>query len=133
MYRTELKDLDSLLADWLDSGRRSSKETHDAYRRDVREFARYLGRPVQEATTADLIQFQAYIRNTHASSSTECRKIAALRSFYRHLLLIKEIRDDIALGIQSPKVENEFKSKALSEDEVRMMIDATAPAPLDSL
>jgi len=132
MYEPEVKDLDLLFSEWLDSGRRSSTGTKDAYRRDIREFLRYSGKPIHDTTTGDVVQYQAWVRN-QCSPATECRKLATLRSFFKHLILAKQIKENPTLGVESPKVQPEFGDKALEEDEVRAIIDATAAAPLDSL
>jgi integrase/recombinase XerD len=132
MYRPEVKDLDSLLNEWLDSGRRGSQGTKDAYRHDVREFLRYTGKPIHDTTTGDVVQYQSWVRN-QSSPATECRKLATLRSFFKYLILAKQIKENPTLGVESPKVESVFSDKALEEDEVRAIIEATSASPLDSL
>lgn len=133
MHASETSNLDSLLTAWLDSGRRSSPHTQEAYRRDVRAFAQYSGRPIRETAAVDLINYQAYLRHQVGSAATEYRKLTALRSFFKYLKLANIIVYDLAAVIQTPKVESNFKDKALSVDEVQAIIDATAPGSLDSL
>lgn len=129
----DLNDLGSLLASWLDSGRRSSPHTKEAYRRDVRDFVAYSRKPITETHESDLVEYQTYWRNQTGSTATEYRKLAALRSFFRHLKLIKVITNDLAAVIQTPKVESNFKEKALSVDEVKALIDAVGASPADAL
>jgi integrase/recombinase XerD len=133
MHASETRNLDALLTAWLDSGRRSSPHTQEAYRRDVRAFAEYSGRPIRETAAVDLINYQAYLRHQSGSAATEYRKLTALRSFFKYLKLANLIAYDLAPVIQTPKVESNFKDKALSVDEVRAIIDATATGSLDSL
>jgi len=133
MHGPEIDNLDALLTAWLDSGRRSSPHTQEAYKRDVRAFARYSGRPITETQPGDLVNYQAYLRQQVGSAATEYRKLTALRSFFKYLKLTKVIKEDLAAVIQTPKVESDFKSKALSVDEVRAIIDVAAPGSLDSL
>lgn len=133
MHDTETDNLDALLTAWLDSGRRSSPHTQEAYRRDVRAFAVYSGRPIAETEPGDLINYQAYLRQQVGSAATEYRKLTALRSFFKYLKLTKAVVEDLAAVIQTPKVESDFKSKSLSVDEVKAIIGAVAPNSLDSL
>lgn len=133
MHATELDNLDTFLTGWLGSGRRSSPNTQEAYRRDVRAFAAYSGKPIKETEPGDVIGYQAYLRHQVGSPATEYRKLSALRSFFKYLKLTKEITEDLAAIIKAPKVESNFKAKALSVDEIQAIIDAAAPNPLDSL
>jgi site-specific recombinase XerD len=129
----DLDDLGALLASWLDSGRRSSPHTKEAYRRDVRDFVAYTKKPITETTASELVEYQAYLRNKAGSTATEYRKLTALRSFFKHLKLIKVLTEDLAAVIQTPKVESNFKDKALSVDEVKAVIDAVDASPSDAL
>lgn len=133
MHSTEPDNLDSLLAGWLDSGRRSSPHTREAYSRDVRAFAEYSRKPITETTPSDVIQYQAYLRHQSGSKATEYRKLSALRSFFKFLRFTNTVAEDLAAVIQTPRVESNFKAKALSVDEIRAVIDAATPNLSDSL
>ena len=124
MHDSEIDNLDSLLSGWLDSGRRSSVHTQEAYRRDVKAFLAYSRKPITQTQPGDLINYQAYLRQQVGSTATEYRKLTSLRSFFKYLKLTKEIAEDLAAVIQTPKVESDFKSKALSVDEVKAIINA---------
>lgn len=133
MHGSEIDNLAILLSNWLDSGRRSSPHTQEAYQRDVREFARYSGKPITQTQASDLIEYQAYLRNQTSSRATEYRKLTSLRSFFKFLKLTKAVTEDLAAAIQTPKVESDFKSKALSVDEIAAIIEAAKASPIDSL
>jgi integrase/recombinase XerD len=125
MHNAEPDNLGSLLAGWLDSGRRSSPHTREAYSRDVRAFAEYSRKPITETTPSDVIQYQGYLRHQSGSKATEYRKLSALRSFFKFLRFTNVITEDLAAVIQTPKVESNFKAKALNVDEIQAIIDAT--------
>src|SRR5262249_37154141 len=118
---------------WLNSGRRSSPNTQEAYKRDVRAFVAYTKKPITESQPGDLIQYQAYIRDQTDSPATEYRKLTALRRFFKYLKLTKVITDDLAAAMQTPKVESNFKDKTLNVDEVQAIIDAVGPKSADGL
>jgi len=133
MHTPEIDNLDSLLSDWLHTGRRSSPNTQEAYRRDVRAFVAHSRKPIEETQAADVIQYQAYVRHQAGTKATEYRKLSALRSFFKYLRLANIIKDDLAAIIQTPKIESDFKSKALSVEEIAALIEAARPNPLDAL
>jgi integrase/recombinase XerD len=133
MHESQIDNLDDLLSGWLDSGRRSSAHTQDAYRRDVRAFAAYSCKPIEATQAADVVNYQAYLRHQVGSPATEYRKLSALRSFFKYLKLTNAIKEDLAAVVTAPKVESNFKSKALSVEEIAAIIEAATPNPLDSL
>src|SRR5262245_1396515 len=133
MHGSEIDNLDSLLSGWLDSGRRSSAHTQEAYRRDVRAFVAYTRKPIKETQAGDVIGYQAYLRHQVGSPATEYRKLSALRSFFKYLKLTREIEEDLAAIITAPKVESNFKSKALSVEEIAHSIESAKPNPRDAL
>lgn len=126
-------DIDSLLSDWLDSGRRSSPHTAEAYRRDVQAFLQFAGLadPAQ-ATIAHIARYQSHLRHS-CEASTESRKLASLRSFFGYLKTLQIVADNPAEAISSPRVEAKFKEKLLSEDDLKRLLSAAESNPVDSL
>lgn len=132
MHESNSDNLASLLDGWLSSGRRRSANTHDAYRRDVRDFLTFAKLPVEQVTAGDVAKYQSYLHNQH-SEATEYRKLSALRSFFKYLKLIKAVAEDPTEMIQAPKVEPKFNSKVLDVDDIKAMISAAGAMPADSL
>src|SRR5438067_2168872 len=67
---------------------RRAKRTVDAYRRDLTELRTRLGHPVASAATDELEHYVAELRAEGLSAATIARRVAAARSFYRHLVLL---------------------------------------------
>ncbi len=65
-----------------------SPRTVDAYRRDLAAVAAFLGAPVGTATTHALDGWVASMRAAGLAPSTIARRIAAVRSYFRHQLLL---------------------------------------------
>jgi integrase/recombinase XerD len=129
-----LKDnLNSLISDWLNTGRRASANTADAYRRDVLAFIEFCdNRRPAEIGVADVVNYQSYLRQKY-EGATEGRKLAALRSFFGFLKDSRLIADNPAAPIKGPIAQPKFKERALSEDQVIAMIEAAKPNPRDAL
>src|SRR5581483_6811447 len=72
---------------------RRSPRTVDAYRRDLLRLAASAGKPLREATVADLERHGAELRAEGLAAATIARRAAAARSFFRHLQLLG-VRDD---------------------------------------
>lgn len=125
-------DIDTLLSQWLASGKRSSQHTAEAYTRDVRAFLASASKPLGEITVGDVAQYQALLRQ-QCKPATEYRKVTAIRSFFHFLKAARQIEHDIAPLIATPKIAPTFKERILTEDEVQAMIEAAGPNPLDSL
>lgn len=132
MQTNNIDNLTSLLDGWLNTGRRRSPNTHDAYRRDVAGFLEFCNKPLTAIDAGDVSKYQALLRHQH-SDATEYRKLSALRSFFKYLKLTNEIADDPTAAIKTPKVESKFKDKALCIDDIKAIIEAAEAMPVDSL
>src|SRR5215468_9363357 len=80
MLNTNPDNLGALLSDWLKSGRRSSSNTAESYRRNIRDFMRFCGKAPADVTVADVVSYQTYLRQNYKASS-ESQKLASIRSF----------------------------------------------------
>ena len=80
-----------------------SPRTVDAYRRDLASAASFLGGAVGNATTAELESWVAKMRANALASSTIARRVAAVRSYYRHELLLGRRDDNPATEVATPR------------------------------
>jgi integrase/recombinase XerD len=102
---------------------RRAERTVDAYRRDLEAFGAWLGGPVSRATTDDLERYLAELRAAGLSAATIARRIAALRSFFRHQLLLGARVDNPAAELELPKRRRKLP-RTLSPGEAERLIDA---------
>jgi len=116
----EDKDVDGFLA--LLAARRAER-TVDAYRRDLHSFAVWLSGPVARATTDDLERYLAELRAAGLSAATIARRVAALRSFFRHQLLLGARSDNPAAELDLPKRRRKLP-RTLSPGEAERLIEA---------
>jgi integrase/recombinase XerD len=102
---------------------RLAPRTVDAYRRDLADFCAWLdGSP--DAVTAD--QLAAYVASMRAAglaNTTIARRVAALRSFYRHQVLLGQRTDNPATEIELPRRRRTLP-RTLSPGEAERLIEA---------
>ncbi|MFM8468057.1 MAG: site-specific tyrosine recombinase XerD [Oxalobacteraceae bacterium] len=109
---------------WLEDG--LSKNTLDAYKRDLLLFAEWLHqqhhKTLYEVTDVDL---NAYFAFRHASSkaSSSNRRLAVLKRFYQHALRNHRVRVDPCRKLRSAKQPPRFP-KTLSEAHVESLLSA---------
>jgi integrase/recombinase XerD len=115
-------DLEGFLA--LLAARRAPR-TVEAYRRDLTQFAEFAGGPPAAATTGDLERYVAQLRADGLAPATVARRIAALRAFYRHLLLLGVRADNPAAELTPPRRPRKLP-RTLSPGETERLIDAAA-------
>ena len=120
--RTREAEVDGFLA--LLAARRAPR-TVDAYRRDLAHFAASLDGPVARATTADVERYLAQLRAEGLAATTIARRLAALRTFYRHLLLLGMREDNPAAELAPPRRARRLP-RTLSAGEAERLIDAAA-------
>ena len=104
---------------------RRAARTVEAYRRDLGAAATRLARPVGSATTADLERYVADLRADGLSPATIARRVAALRSFYRHQMLLGERGENPAAELALPRRTRRLP-RTLSATEAQRLIDAAA-------
>jgi integrase/recombinase XerD len=110
---------------------RRAPRTVEAYRRDLAALTAWLGRPPGSAKTEDLERWLAEQRAEGLSPATIARRAAAVRTFFRHLVLLGARRDNPAAEIDLPRRRRHLP-RTLSVGEVERLIDAaTGSAPRD--
>ena len=102
---------------------RRSQRTVEAYRRDLADAAKVLEKPLGTATTDDLERYLAELRSRGLSAATVARRLAALRSFYRHLVLIGARGDNPAAELRPPRRQRHLPHP-LSPSEAERLIEA---------
>ncbi len=102
---------------------RRSQRTVEAYRRDLADAARVLAKPLSTASTDDLERYLAELRSRGLAAATVARRLAALRSFYRHLVLIGSRGDNPAAELRPPRRQRHLPHP-LSPAEAERLIEA---------
>ena len=110
--------------DFLENERKLSANTLESYKRDLRQFSKFLDdnhinyTKVKEDTIKDYI-IELQKQGKKASSISRC--IASIRSFYQYLLRKKKIKEDPTAHIQAPKIEKRIPS-VLTAKEVELLL-----------
>jgi integrase/recombinase XerD len=114
------------------SATRLAPRTVDAYRRDLADVAAFLEGSPEHATPERLAAYVASMRARGLAATTIGRRIAALRSFYRHQMLIGARADNPAAELDLPRRARTLP-RTLSPGEAERLIEAasgTAPRAL---
>jgi site-specific recombinase XerD len=104
---------------------RCSPRTVDAYRRDLASFAASLDGFVGDATTAQIETWLASLRAGGRAASTVARRLAAVRSYFRHLTLIGTRVDNPAAAVSGPR-KPKTVPRTLSPSEAERLVDVAA-------
>jgi integrase/recombinase XerD len=107
------------------SNARLAPRTVDAYRRDLRDLEAWLGGDPDEATHDQLAAYVAQLRADGLAATTIARRVAALRSFYRHQVLLGVRPDNPAAELELPRRRRALP-KTLSPGEAERLIEAAA-------
>ena len=102
---------------------RRAPKTVDAYRRDLSALAAWLDRPVGRITTEQLEQYLAELRAAGLSPSTIARRVAAIRSLFRHQALLGARTDNPAAELDLPRRRRTLP-RTLSPAEAERLVEA---------
>ena len=100
-----------------------SERTVDAYRRDLAAFGAFRSGPVGAATTVEVERWVASMRASGLAGSTIARRVAAVRSYFRHEMLLGARGDNPAAGLTLPRRTRKLP-RTLSPGESERLIDA---------
>src|SRR5262245_16980407 len=111
---------------WLADG--LARNTLEAYRRDIAQFARWLetarGKAAVDADPADLQRHLAWqVESRHAKPRTTSRLVSSLKRFFRFAVREGLRADDPSADLDSPKLPRSLP-KSLSEGEVEALLAA---------
>ena len=104
---------------------RRAPRTVEAYRRDLEGLARSLGHSPAIATTEELELWIADLRAQGLAPATVARRIAAARTFFRHLVLLGQREDNPAAELELPRRLRTLP-RTLSPGEAERLIEAAA-------
>ncbi|MFH1494647.1 MAG: site-specific tyrosine recombinase XerD [Pseudomonadota bacterium] len=110
---------------WLEEG--LARNTLESYRRDLEQFAAWLGRArhlnLLDAGQSDLLAYLSHRFSAHVKATTSSRLLSSLRRFYRYQLRQGKIQKDPTLQIEMPKLPRSLP-KSLSEADVEALLNA---------
>ncbi|TKD69924.1 site-specific tyrosine recombinase XerD [Pseudalkalibacillus hwajinpoensis] len=105
-----------------------SKNTLDAYRRDLAQYVVHLKEKealasLDEVRRVHIVNYLYELKDQGKASTTIARNIASIRSFHQFLLREKAVDQDPSVHIETPKTERKLP-KILSTTEVEELLEA---------
>jgi integrase/recombinase XerD len=107
------------------SAGRLAPRTLEAYRRDLGHFGAWLDGSPADATPDQLAAYVATLRAAGLAATTIGRRVAAIRSFYRHQVLLGTRADNPAAELDLPRRRRTLP-RTLSAGEAERLIEAAA-------
>jgi integrase/recombinase XerD len=104
---------------------RRAPKTVEAYRRDLAALSAWLDRPLGRITTEELEQYLAELRAAGLSPATIGRRVAAIRSFFRHQTLLGARADNPAAELDLPRRRRTLP-RTLSPAEAERLVEAAS-------
>jgi integrase/recombinase XerD len=104
---------------------RRAPKTVEAYRRDLSALTEWLDRPISGVTTEQLEQYLAELRAAGRSPATIARRVAAVRSFFRHQMLLGARTDNPAAELDLPRRRRTLP-RTLSPAEAERLVEAAS-------
>ena len=111
--------------EYLQSVKKSSKNTILSYQRDLKKFAQYLKEngidDIRKVNYTVMNAYMLMMEREHFAASTISRNIATLKAFFTYLQREHVVDDDPAVMLKAPKVEKKMPG-VLSIEEVNLLL-----------
>ena len=110
---------------FLENDKKLSENTLQSYKRDLKQFRKYLEENeihYNRVKEEDIKNYIAELQENGKKASSISRCIASIRSFYQFVLKNKKIKVDPTANIQSPKIEKRVPS-VLTAKEVELLLE----------
>ena len=111
-------DISSRLVEMWLHGR--SPHTQDSYRRHIRSFLRYVNKPLDLVTLADIQGWQLTLNGMAPNSQRTA--MAAVKSLLAFAYRLRILPVNVGLPVTHPKAKDTLNERILSEEEVQAMI-----------
>jgi integrase/recombinase XerD len=112
-----------------------SENTLDAYRSDLAQFAAYAqdqgATVLDDLTVAHVVGWMTALAERGLAPASRARKLNAVRSFAKHLLLVGQVEKDFTLGVSAPKANAE-EPRVLSRTETKALQGVCRDDPRDA-
>ena len=110
---------------FLENEKKVSLNTLQSYKRDLKQFEKYLETSEEgykDLTNEGIKDYIKYMQEEGKKPSTISRGLASIRSFYQYEAKNKIVEKDPTEGIQSPKIEKRVPS-VLTSSEVALLLE----------
>jgi|SRR5262245_3398508 len=107
------------------SAARLAPRTVEAYRRDLNALREFLGHTPAQATQEELERYVAELRANGLAATTIARRLAAVRSFFRHQVLVGLREDNPAADVGLPRRARRLP-RTLSPSEAERLVEAAS-------
>ena len=109
-------------SDYLRIEKRNSPNTILAYRSDLIRFSSELsGKPLESITTANIRGFLISLRSQGMSASSIARSLSSIKSFFKYLCQDKQLKNNPAIILESPKHWRKLPDVITHEDVDKLL------------
>ena len=104
-----------------------SKNTVDAYVRDINKMAKYFldlekGKNIKSVSYEDFQNYLAHLNDEKIKARSQSRVISSIRAFYKYLIIEKEIDNNPSELLETPKTGKKLP-EFLTVDEVNQLVN----------
>lgn len=131
-----MEGLLKVFLDYLRFEKGVSRNTEEAYRRDVVKFMSYIKKrgikDLRQVRKSDILDFISHLLDEGAAFASTARNLSSLKAFFRFLVLDGHLEMNPADNLDSPKVQRKLP-QVLTVEEVDRLLSQPNPARITEL
>jgi integrase/recombinase XerD len=117
---------------YLQIDKKYSQNTYDSYDKDIKDYLTYFKnkKDFYKINEKDIFEYITNLKKNKLNDRSIARKITAIRSFYKFLMIEKKIENNPIELIESPKIGKHLP-KVLSKEDIEKLLDIKLNSDFD--
>jgi len=121
-----MKDFVDQFIYFMEVERGVSRNTIQAYKRDIEKFTAYIQRSKKDLSDVErdtIVDFMMYLKDQGLSATTIARNLASLKTFWKFLVSDRIVTENVAAVVETPKTWKNIP-EVLNREEVEKLLNA---------
>lgn len=115
---------------YLHNVKKMSQNTEMSYRRDLHKLEVFVdNKPISKVKASELSDYIKSLSEEGFKPATISRNVASIKAFFHYLVKEGIVKEDISVGLKSPKIEKKIPEILSTEEVIRLLEQPRGDSP----